>query len=216
MAFTKNYLAPSISYYQLLRVDRHHIFSLGWTLRAGSYYANAISYTTAPARLTRETLASPNTDTFSFNYATGTMLNVGIRAQIRLGILDVGGSVDLLGIAFGRGRIGTYGSSTGKFVLGQTKAGTDSLVSFQGIYTQQRAEPSRLNGRFGGDNDRGSLATEVYARIHLNQRVGIKAAYQWLTTEMTATTTNVVADNDRFRNRTGGIPYVAVTFFLFD
>lgn len=69
--------------------------------------------------------------------------------------------------------------------------------------------------RLLGDNDIGTLNTEVYARVKISQRFGVKLGYQWLTTEMTMQNRDVVADNNRFRHR-AGLYYVALTLPVFN
>jgi hypothetical protein len=223
MAFAKNNYNPSIAYYQLLNIGERKLFALGWTMRLGAFYGDNLNYYTAPARLTHgktgfNALAGPliadNIDTVRYDYVTMTSFNVGIRAQVNLGMVELGASADLLGLTVGKWRTGRYQSSTGQYAL-RNVAGQDSaLVYFQGVNTFQRSYPSRVNLRLLGDNDIGTLSTEIYARIHISQRIAIKAGYQWLTTETTVANRDVVADNDRFRHRVG-MTYVALTFPIF-
>lgn len=222
MAYSKNNYNPSLAYYQLINLGERKLLSLGWTVRLGAFYGDNINYYTAPARLTRgksgfSGLSGPiireNIDTIRYDYVTMTSLNAGVRAQINLGRLELGASADLLGLTLGRRRTGRYRSSTGSFVL-KTAANTDSTLFFQGSNAFQGTYPSRLNVRLLGDNDRGTLSTEVYARVRISQRFGVKVGYQWLTTETTADNRDVVADNNRFRNR-AGMPYLALTLPIF-
>ena len=219
MAYSKSNYNPSLAYYQLINVGERKMFSLGWTMRLGAFYGDNLSYYTAPARLTRGktgfgALSGPlinnNIDTVRFDYVTMTSLNAGVRAQVNLGWLELGASADLLGLTLGRRRTARYRSSTGVFEV-------DSVTTrpFAGANVFQRAYPSRLNLRLLGDNDRGTLSTEVYARVRINQRFAIKAGYQWLTTEVTVQNRDIVADNNRFRNR-AGLAYLALTLPLFN
>lgn len=220
--FRSKQLSPSLAYYQLLSFDKRQLFSIGYTLNFRTFYADGpLDYLTAPARLSRNksglsALGAPLTpatiDTMTFDKVSLTSLNFGIRAQFRISILEVGASADLLGLAFGKGRTGRYQSSTGKFAV--QVSDKDSLLSFQGTNARQSAEPTRINARLLGDNNHGTLATEVYARVRISQQFGIKAGYQWLITEMNARNRNTVDDNSRFRNRTD-FAYVAITFFSF-
>ena len=222
MGFTTGTYHPSIAYYQLLNVGEHKRFSVGWTARLGAFYGDNLNYYTAPARLTRgktgfNALSAPlivnNMDTVRFDYVTMTSLNVGIRAQLNLGRVEFGASADLLGITFGKTRTGRYKSSTGHYAL-PNSLGVDSTVYFQGNNAFQQASPSKLNVRLLGDNDIGTLSTEVYARVWINKRFAVKAGYQWLTTETTVKNRDVEADNDRFRHRAQMV-YVALTFPIF-
>ncbi|WP_338874840.1 hypothetical protein WBJ53_04390 [Spirosoma sp. SC4-14] len=222
MSYSKSNYNPSIAYYQLINVGERKMFSLGWTVRLGAFYGDNLNYYTAPSRLTRgktgfgalsEPLLVQNIDTVRFDYVTMTSLSAGLRAQVNLGIIDLGVSADLLGVTIGRSRTGRYTSSTGYYNL-KTAASRDSSVYFQGNNVFQQTHPSRLNVRLLGDNDIGTLSSEVYARLHLNQRMSVKFGYQWLTTEITVNNRDVEADNNRFRHRSG-LAYLALTFPIF-
>ncbi|GAB3498112.1 hypothetical protein GCM10027341_19200 [Spirosoma knui] len=218
MGYSTNNYNPSIAYYQLLNVGERKLFSIGWTARLGAFYGDNINYYTAPARLTRgktgfNALSAPllvnNIDTVRYDYVTMTSFNVGVRAQLNLGIVEIGASADVLGLTLGKSRIGRYRSSTGAFQV-------DSATTrpFRGEDVFQKARPSTLNARLLGDNDIGTLSTEVYARVRISQRFAIKGGYQWLTSETTVSNRDVVADNNRFRNR-AGLAYLAITLPIF-
>ncbi|WP_420148403.1 hypothetical protein [Spirosoma sp.] len=219
MAYTTRNYNPSFTYYQLLNFGEKKLFSIGWTLRLGAFYGDNLNYYTAPARLTREKtgfsaigapLVISNIDTVRYDYVTMTSANFGVRAQIKLGPVEVGASADLLGLTIGKSRTGRIASSTGKFTR------PDSTTAyFRGADVFQSSRPSRFNARLLGDNDIGTLSTEVFARIFIKQRVGIKAGYQWLVTETKIDNRDIVADNNRFRNRVG-MPYLAVTLPVFN
>ena len=222
MGYSTNHYHPSIAYYQLINVGEQKLIALGWTARLSAFYGDNLNYYTAPARLTRgksgfsavgAPLIPDNIDTIRYDYVSMTSLNLGIRAQVNLGPVEVGASADLLGLTLGKWRTGRYKSSGGQFAL-PSSTGADSLLYFQGENTFQRSHPGRVNVRLLGDNDIGTLSTEVYARLRINQRVGIKVAYQWLTTETTVTNRDIIADNNRFRHRVG-MPYLALTFPIF-
>lgn len=218
MAYSTNNYHPSFAYYQLINIGEKKLFSLGWTTRFGVFYGDNLDYYTAPARLTRgksgfgaigAPLLVDQIDTVRYDYVSMTSLNFGIRAQLNLGPVEIGASADLIGLTIGKSRTGRYISTNGQFV-----APDSSLTYFQGANTFQQSRPSHLNARLLGDNDRGTLSTEVYARVRVSQRIGVKLGYQWLTTETTVGNRDVVADNNRFRNR-AGMPYLALTFPVF-
>ena len=223
MAYAKDNYNPSVAYYQLINIGNRKLFAVGWTVRVGAFYGDNLNYYTAPARLTREktgfaALGAPlvirNIDTVRYDYVTMTSANVGVRAQVNLGRLTIGASADLLGLTLGKKRIGRYKSSTGQYAI-KGSTGSDSTVFFQGAATFQSSKPSALNIRLLGDNDIGTLSTELYARYSINQRFSIKLGYQFLTTETTVDNRDVIADNDRFRHRTG-MAYLAVTLPVFN
>lgn len=207
--FNKKYVNPSLVYYELTSLAKSKSVFVGWTGRLSSFYGNDLNYYTAPARLTRQEAI----DTVSFGRLSQTSLNVGIRAEWKLGRLQLGGSIDLLGLTFlGRSRVGRVYSSTGLFnqvdSLGQTVQ-----KPFQGEDAYQSASPTRLNVKLWGDHARGMSTTEVYARLYLVNNVALKVGYQWLSTEVTLRNRDQVAGNDRFRNRIGSV-YAALTFPL--
>ena len=223
MAYSTGHYNPSISYYQLLNVGPQKLFSFGWNVRLGAFYGDNLDYYTAPARLTRGKsglgsiglpLIPANIDTVHYEHVSMTSLSVGVRAKVNLGPVELGASADLLGFTFGKSRVGQYQSSTGQFAI-QSASGADSLlIPFQGANALQKSSPTVLNIRLLGDNNRGTLSTQVYARIRLTQRFGIKLGYQWLITEMSVGNRDVVADNKRFRNRSG-MAYVALSLPIF-
>ena len=98
MGYSKNNYNPSFTYYQLINVGERKLFSLGWTLRFGAFYGDNLNYYTAPARLTRGKtgfdalsgpLIVPNIDTVRLDYVTMTSVNVGVRAQVNLGLVEL-------------------------------------------------------------------------------------------------------------------------------
>ena len=230
-SFKPNVLSPSATYYQLLNITQNKMLSIGWTSTFRTFYADNQDYITAPANLTRggktgfNALGAPlvvaNLDTLQMSSASGTSLNFGARIQLRFGPVELGASADILGLTLGKTRVGQYLSQNGYFtVKGYT--GRDSTAFFtkgaNGVDNRpQAAKPTRANLQLLGDNSLGTLATEVYAKILVGQRLGIKLGYQWVTTEYTTSVPNVAADdNRRFRNRTGGMPYVALSFPFFN
>ncbi|GAB3694391.1 hypothetical protein GCM10027592_15250 [Spirosoma flavus] len=223
MAYSTQHYNPSITYYQLLNTGDRRLFALGWTLRAGAFYGDNLNYYTAPARLTRgktgfgalgAPLIDKNIDTIRYDYVSMTSVSVGVRAQFNLGIVEIGASADLVGLTLGKSRIGRYKSSTGQFTVKNATGGDSLTLYYQGVNTFQKTSPSTFNVRLLGDNDIGTLATEVYARVYITPRIAVKAGYQWLTTETSAANRDVVADNNRFRHR-AGMGYLALTFPVF-
>lgn len=223
MAYSTGHYSPSFTYFQLMNVGERKLFAFGWTVRFGTFYGDNLNYYTAPARLTRgksgfEALGAPlivdNIDTVRYDYVSMTSLNLGIRAQVNLGIVDLGASADLVGLTIGKSRIGRYQSSKGQYTI-KSVSGSDSMnVYYQGNNVFQKTSPSNANVRLLGDNDIGTIATDVYARIHVSKQIGIKVGYQWLITETKAANRDVIANNNRFRHR-AGMGYLALTFPIF-
>ncbi len=222
LAFKKDNYAPSLTYFQLLNIGNRSLLSIGWTARLAKFYGDNLNFYTAPARLTRgatgfealgPTLKTANIDTVRFDYATNTSVNFGVRVEVHLGPVDLGGSADVLGLALGKTRIGRVITSSGSYKVAGAK--TDSTVLFTGDNRLQRMRPTGINLRLLGDNDYGNLATELYARIHINQRLAIKGGYQWQTTEMYFRDISPTDGNKRYRQRVG-MPFLAVIFPFFN
>ncbi len=222
VGFKVDNVNPSVQYYQLLHLLPERRFSIGWTARLSPFFGHKLDFITAPAGLSRgktgfDAIGAPyvpaNLDTITFSNVSATALNFGIRVQGRFGPVEIGASADLLGLTIGGGQSGVYRSSTGKFVAGITAAGADSVVAFTGTNVNQLAHPTAGNLRLFGDNNIGTLGTEVFVRVFLNQRIAVKIGYQWVITEMTNSNRDIVANNDRFRYTTS-MTYVGLTFPL--
>lgn len=211
---------PSITYYELKSLLKNESLFIGWTARISAYYGNNVNYYTAPSRLTRgasglSSLSKPilnrNVDTLYFDHSSQTSLNLGIRAEYYLGPFTLGASIDLVGLTLiGRSRIGHIYSSTGLFTA-ENASGQPVQKPFQGNDAYQQASPQRLNLQSLGDLSRGMLTTELYSRFRIKESISVKVGYQWLTTEMVLTNIDAVANNDRFRNRTGFV-HIGLTF----
>ncbi|KAB7731067.1 hypothetical protein F5984_09625 [Rudanella paleaurantiibacter] len=223
-AFKKDNYAPSLTYFQLMNIGRNKVISVGWTSRLAKFYGDNLNLYTAPASLTRgktgfEALGAPLTpatiDTARFDFITNTSLNFGIRVQVQLGPVELGGSADLFGLTFGKTRVGRMIASAGAYKVESSRAGVDSLVYFTGDNRLQSFKPTRGSVRLLGDNDIGNLAAELYARVRVGQRLSIKGGYQWQTAEMSLRDIRPIDGNRRFRHRTG-MPFVAVTFPFFN
>jgi hypothetical protein len=220
--FGTNQFSPSVTYYQLMNVTKSRAFSIGWTASFRPYYASDQDYITAPAELSRgktgfAALGAPyqlaQIDTLRLASASNTSFNFGIRAQVRVGIFEIGASADVLGLTLGKTRVGRYISSNGYF-YGKSTSDADSLIRFSGANVDQSARPSRTNLLLFGDNSYGTLATEVFVRARINQRLAVKVGYHWLTTEYRTDIVNEADKNSRFRNNSG-LFYLAATFPIF-
>lgn len=196
-------------YHQHLTIGRRGIFQIGWGGKLSHVRGNDLDFTTAPARLTKEktglsglngTTLLRNIDTLQIS-AGITSFNFSLSAQISLfGRIDLGASADILGLAFGTRRAGYYSGSKGFSKI-------DSLNVHQ---TYQQARPTPVSIQLLGDNTIGNLNTELYARLHITPRVGLKVSYLFTTNEY-QTTRILVDDNRRFRFRSEMI-FIGLTF----
>jgi hypothetical protein len=176
-----------------LTKNRKLFFSCG--IRVTGYYSLKRNYLTAPAKLTRgqtgpmavlADVLPQNFDTVYFNASQTNGFNLFIGFQYRIWRkLDVGVDIDLIGMSIGAGHTGQYSSTK----------------NTPGMYANgQRAYPTGFNVMLLGDNDIGCLNSEIFVRFWLNRKWGIKASFNYITTEFT-TVNRLRLDNDRFRHR---------------
>jgi len=196
-------------YNQYLKIDRKGILQVGWGVRGTRFMGKEQNFITAPASLTRgksglgaigaplilrqiDTLQLRSSIT-SFNFNLGFQVSLGGR-------IDIGVNTDLLGLAFGTRRSGYYSGSRGYNKV-------DSLNLHK---TSQQARPSSLGFRLLGDNTIGNLHTELYARLHITQQIGLKVSYLFTVNEY-QTDRTLTDDNRRFRLRS---PMIYVGLYL--
>ena len=201
---------PSISYFELIGIGKRKSIFIGWTGRLSAFYGNNLDYITAPARLTRgegslrsigKPLLIDNIDTLHDGHTAHTSLNLGIRLEYYVGRVTLGASVDLLGFTFLRHSQTDYLSSSTGLFMAVDSLGRTLPKPYQGVNAYQSATPQRFNIRLLGDNNRGMLTTELYLRCQLSKEIGLKANYQWVTTELFIGNKDIVSNNNRFRNR---------------
>lgn len=213
VAFKDNALNINFLHNQYLRVDRQGLLQIGWGLRVAHVQGSSLDFITAPSKLTTgktgfASLSAPlllrQIDTLQIK--TGiTLLNFNLGVQVALfDRLDVGVNADIIGFALGTKRSGYYLGSRGY-------SATDSLNIHQ---TYQEAKPARFNLQLLGDNALGSLNSEIYARLRLTQRVGIKVGYLFAINEY-KTTQPLVDDNRRFRFRSQML-YLGLSFPIYN
>jgi hypothetical protein len=175
------------------RFGKKQKFEVGIGGRLTTYFGSNQYYSTAPAEITtggsgpgvlfKETIVS-NIDTFLMAspqiFALNAMVNLGYRLSDKF---SIGFSIDAIGFTLGSEKKGNY--INGSF--GQNTTG----------------KPASFNALLIGDNDKGSLNSEFYAKYKLNEKWSLKAGFQYLFTEyVTATAVQQFpGPNDRFRNK---------------
>lgn len=180
-------------------------FKIGYGARITSLFGIDRNYVTAPAKLTRGVTGPiavfserllDNYDTIYLARPQVNCLNLYISIQYTFfRRLDVGLNADLAGVSFGTKEIAEYYSSKNN----------------PGDYSQaQRAYPTGFNIMLLGDNNIGSLNSEVFARFWITNQWAVKASLNFVFTEYT-TVNALRLGNDRFRDRTF-MAGVAVTF----
>lgn len=191
-------LIGTLHYQQYLTFPRFNMLQVGWGIRGVHTNGKNIDFTTAPANLTQksstiDTLQMPRAVITNFNFTVGVQFSI-------LNRLDIGVNTDLIGLALGGKRTGTYLAS----------AGYNSIDSLNLHKTAQMATPTFLGLQWFANKQVGNLNNEVYARLYISQRLGIKVGYIFNTTEY-LTQKALLDDNRRFRSRTQMIQ-VGITF----
>jgi hypothetical protein len=156
-------------------------FFIGTGARFNAFYGKGVNFTSAPSslagdKLKEDTLLAANPGVYSINL----LINLGYNITPQL---QAGFDIDLLGASFG-------------------PEGTPIYIS-NGVPATTKAKPTGFNTLLVGNNDRGSLNSEFYARYKFNDKFGVKLAYQYLFSELTTTTKvqTTPEQNDRFRNK---------------
>jgi long-subunit fatty acid transport protein len=157
-------------------------FYIGAGARLSGAFGKGKTFTSAPANL-----ASDKTKVDSVYggntriYAMNAMINLGYHISPKL---DLGFNIDVIGFSFG--------------------PNASRLFRTNGVETLTNTKPTGMNVLLVGNNDRGTLNSEFYLRYKVNNKVGIKLAYQHFFTELTTASKvqTIPVQNDRFRNIT--------------
>jgi hypothetical protein len=177
-----NAISGSFNWSHLYGFGSRNQFRVGYGVRYSTVFGSDLDYITAPAKLTSE---EANLDTFQVASPMFHAINLGIYLQYDITPkFHVGFNIDAIGLSFGP-------SKTGKFT-------SDRLPGKPS--TNLEAKPTGLNVLLVGDNDIGTLNSELFVRYQFNEHWGVKGGLTYVFTEYT-TTTKPVLDNDRFRNK---------------
>lgn len=173
--------SPSLFVQALYGIGKSKKFKIGYGLRFTSFFGSNITATTAPADLTSD---ENKVDDFVLETAQANFLNTAIVLQYSFSQkFDLGFNIDVLGLTFGGEQHGDFSSK---------RAGVAKVHS--------TAKPTQTNVLLVGDNDRGSLNSEFFARYWLNEKWAIKAGASYTFVEYT-TKQKMAFDNDRFRHK---------------
>jgi hypothetical protein len=198
--------SPSVSYQKLYGIGDRKRFKIGWGVRLNTFFGGDRDFITAPAKLTSgkesivalftENIAN-NLDTLRLKKSNAAYLNGKIVLQYSYKKLDVGFNIDAIGFTLG-------GSQTGKFFAKESKSLNQST---------QTAKPTPFNLLLISDSDIGSLNSELYARVWINNRFAIRggASFQFVEYK---TDKLLTLENDRFRNK-NLMPFIALTYSPF-
>ncbi|MBE2247296.1 MAG: hypothetical protein IAE67_08560 [Candidatus Competibacteraceae bacterium] len=168
---------------------------LGYGIRLHALFGVNRKLVTAPAKLTRGVTGpiaifsdkqKNNYDTISVSRPQTNAINVFFTIQYTFARRwDLGFVLDLAGMSFGPKQVATYVSSQNQ----------------PGDYTQaQNAYPSGFNLLLLGDNNIGTLSTDLYLRFWITNKWAVTGSVQYVYNEFT--TVNLLRlDNDRFRDQ---------------
>ncbi len=177
---------------------------LGYGLRLTGAFGGAQDFITAPAELSRENdgflvtlfspLNEPNLDTLRVPSSSVLMLNAAVHLRYQFSDRwSAGFNIDLIGVSFGS-------LDPGAFVAQSQGRATSTEAS----------KPSAFNLLLIGDNDRGSLNSELYVQYMLNDSWGLRAGISHLFVEATTDRT-LTFGNDRFR-RVSDLGFISVSY----
>jgi hypothetical protein len=157
-------------------------FFIGTGARLTSNFGKGSLYTSAPSDLAGDVV---KTDTL---FTTSPTM-VGMNVLLNLGYnitpkLQAGFNIDVIGFTVGSKSEPRFTQNPVGYLVGDAK-------------------PTAFNILLVGNNDRGTLNSEFYARYKITNKFGAKLAYQYLFTELTTNTKvqTVPVANDRFRNK---------------
>ncbi len=166
---------------------------IGFGGRMTGYVGANQYYITAPAKLTSGKSGpgvffveniEENIDTFLIAkprvVSLNAMINLGYHVTEKLAL---GFNIDAIGFSLGNNPRGNY------------------INGSQGQNVESK--PTSFNLLLVSDNDLGSLNSEFYGKYKLNDKISLKAAFQFLFTEYTTETPvqQFPEPNDRFRNK---------------
>jgi hypothetical protein len=183
-------------------------WEVGLGLRASSYFGVKKDFLTAPSRLSRASSVPflvyfskkqiQNIDTLTVQRPFTNSINISANAGYSIRRWYIGFSVDLIGYTFGRTTSGILKSD------GYTR-------------TEANAKPAPFNLLLTGDNNYGTLNTEIFLRYKLSKDFSVKGTYQALAVEYkTSAITQNTPDGstvNRFRNKTGNAGFGVVYHF---
>lgn len=172
--------SPALGISKKWGIGKSGKFKIGTGIRITNFTGSDIDFITAPAELTIE---DANIDTLTLGSAAVTYIGIPIHLQYSFGEkLDIGFNIDVVGLTFGGEQTGRFMASRPSDLNGSTQTGS----------------PTSPNVLLVGDNDIGSLNSELYARYWATEKLGIRAGLSFQFVEYT-TDRELTLNNDRFR-----------------
>lgn len=182
IGFGSSQTTVSAGYVKNWNLGKKQRFYIGVGTRLSGAFGKGKIFTSAPASFASN---SANVDSVyggnSSIYALNALINLGYHISPKL---DLGFNIDVIGFSFG--------------------PNASRIFRTNGVETLTNTKPTGMNVLLVGNNDRGTLNSEFCLRYKVNNKVGIKLAYQHFFTELTTATKvqTLPAQNDRFRNIT--------------
>jgi hypothetical protein len=180
-SFARNEGALALHYKHIWNLFKAKKIGVGFGGRITSYVGNNQYYTTAPAEL----ISGNNIDTLLVKSPFVTSLNVSINIHYQVTPKFLAGfNIDALGFSLGS-------KTQGNYINGSSGAIT-------------KGKPTTLNALLIGNNDYGSLNSELFLNYKFNEKWSAKIGVTYLFTEYTTDTKvqTFPKENDRFRDKT--------------
>ncbi len=171
--------------FKLLKSEKLH---LGPGVRVGYSFGNSVKYTTAPAKYTKK---SDAIDTISVSKPMFISINLTLNASYHFSPeWSVGANIDAIGFTFGKKNNADYFPS----LASQNETTPRKKLS------DEQVKPSVNNFLLIGNNNRGTIYSEVFVRYHYKDRYSFKLGCSYITTEYSSSNRIGHMDNYRFRN----------------
>jgi hypothetical protein len=176
--------------FKVLKSEKLH---LGVGARAGYFQGKDVSYLTAPAKHKK---SKDGIDTVIVSkpmfISVGLTLNASYHFTPQW---SVGCNVDAIGFTFGKKKDSDFYPS----LASQNEDPARKKL------TNEQVKPSQNNFLLLGNNNKGTLYSEVFARYRYQERYSLKVGYSFITTEYSSKNRIGHDNNYRFRNTSGQI-----------
>lgn len=190
-SFGKNSNTFSGNVVKNFKVLKNEKLHLGVGARAGYFQGKDVSYLTAPAKHTK---SKDGIDTIIVSKPMFININISLNALYHFTPeWSVGCNIDALGFSFGKKKDSDFYPS---------KASQEETPARKYISNTQ-VRVSQNNFLFIGDNNKGTLYSEVFLRYTYQQRYNLKVGYSFITTEYSSKNRIGHDGNYRFRNTSG-------------
>ncbi len=195
-AFKGSAFAPSVLYHEDISLGRLSWLRAGLGIRAWGYYGDQTNLKSQADAGAANELQYRNVSVNGLSFVAGV--------SIKVWRVDVGVNTDLIGAAIGSKRKAFYPGNTGS--AGEVSPYHDKWVPTRPVIFN--ALPLFLNNYSG--------QSEVYARLLLSRKIGVKVGYQfgqlaYITKNSGGKQTLLDGNERRFSTRYQ-MPYVAISF----